>query len=353
MKKIVFTDPHLSINNIAKVCDELAQIRVFAKMNNIKSIIITGDVFESRTAQPQDVLHYLHEELNAFASDNISVDIIPGNHDKSDYESEHSFLDQYSHHPNVRIFSDYFYEVVDGVGLHFIPYFDEKTTYNKYLQKAIGVVKRTNFPQYLFTHIDVMGCKNNDGEISEDGIDYDSLKFFDKVFIGHYHDRSNFKNIYYIGSTSPRNYSEDNNKGFIIFDTETGEFESKELSFAKYFNLEINLDITNSTEREVLLERYKKEVEKGNFVRFVFTSRDHDNLEALDKAKFRNVGIEVKTIIPAVSEGIKLVQQGEYKAFTKDELKKLFKEFVKEKKINKLKVEYGNSKFEKVLSKIN
>ena len=64
------------------------------------------------------------------------------------------------------------------------------------------------------------------GQYSQSGVDASMFKKFDMAFSGHFHHKSDYGNIYYLGNQYQITWSDyKDTKGFHIFDTETRELE--------------------------------------------------------------------------------------------------------------------------------
>jgi DNA repair exonuclease SbcCD nuclease subunit len=198
-------------------------------------IFLGGDIFTSRQKQSLQVLKVFENFLGLALLNKVDVYGIPGNHDKVDYFSEESWLHLFQFHPAFNLITDCEALEVGDTVFNFIPYFDE-SIYDKYLDMAVRNVDdrgKAKF-EYLMTHIAIDGVKNNDGGDAEGGIGINKFKVFNNVFVGHYHNHQEFKNIIYTGSTHPANFGEENeHKGIYVFYAD-GSFEFEALQFRKY-----------------------------------------------------------------------------------------------------------------------
>lgn len=343
MKKpivLLFTDTHLMASTKAINESIFNQAIQLAKELKITKIFHLGDWVESRKALPLDILEELGGLITLFKYEELEVITIPGNHCKVNYLSESSYLDEFRFHPNFTLFRNYGIIEEDNTIFHFIPYFDEKTTYLSYLQKVIIQKNKINI---LLTHVAINGVHNNDFQTVENEIGVNLFKQFDKVFVGHYHCSEQVgKNIYYIGSAYQAIFAEDDQKGFtIIYDDGSHEFiQSK---FPKYITVKININNTSPQELDVLCQNYSNSEDN---IRFEF-SGTIEKLRAIDYSKIKSLGIDVKTKLPNVREGIILAQKDEFVAFNKTTLKSEFDKFIE---LNKLKGEKGKQYLEKMLN---
>lgn len=336
---LLITDTHLSLDTIDENISVYNQSLNLALQLGLDKIYHLGDAFESRKAQPLDVLDTFGSKILSMFNPmelGVSIDFIPGNHDKVSYQSEKSYLDQFIYHPGVNIRKEYYSW---GVGenkdfiFHQIPFFDEKnpTIYRVYLKQALEVIKEYPKKKHiLLTHIGIDGASGNGGHGVANELKKEEFAPFFKVFVGHYHNRSEMGNIFYIGSTDTRLFSEDNEKGACII-YEDGSHEYINFEFRDYQTLNIDLNITNQDELEVLFNRYK---DSENYIRFEF-SGNQERLNALDVSIYKSVGIDVKKKRKHIEDGIVSASKEEFVSFSKENIESEFEKFSKESKITK------------------
>lgn len=333
MKKPLFaqiTDLHLTVDNTPVKKRLIEELIRYCQHNGIFQVIVSGDIFDSRKAQPLKALNAWKEILQIFKEASISVTMFPGNHDKVDYESEASYLDVFEHEPGVDLYRDYGFDYLDDkFQVHYIPFFLEETTYLKYLEKALGQVNdNPEFKHILITHIGVDGVLNNSKETVANPVTRQLFKPFFKVFIGHYHDRCQpADNIFYIGSSNPNNFGEDNDKGFMVFYND-GSHEYISLPFKKYFKQIIDFDIHDDNHVERLLQSVLEDKKNGDdyFIRFEFRG-SQEKLRTINTVKFESAGIDVKTKRKDIEDGIIAAAHDEFVSFDTNGLRKEFDEF--------------------------
>jgi DNA repair protein SbcD/Mre11 len=318
---IIFSDLHIHLHNEEEIINITHEIIKQCLINHIKTAICLGDVFDSRKSQPLQSLKTFEKVLQLFIDMHIDLICIPGNHDKISYISKDSYLDQYQYWPGFRLIRDYEYiDLFKGIRFHFIPYFEEETTYIKYLEQ----VELKYEQNYLFTHIGIDGVLNNSKEEVKNPVTKDIFKQFDDVFIGHYHNSSDHGNIHYIGSIKPNNFGEDNNKGCTIL-YDDGSFELIPLTFKKYEKIVIDIDSFDNKKEQELLKEYSK---SDNHIRFEFVG-DSSKLKSLDKMKFESVGIDITVKNKEVEETVNIVEYDEFIEFDDKSLLVEFDEFCK------------------------
>lgn len=244
---IVVTDTHLSESTIDVNYKIYAQVLSLAKQMGIGTVCHAGDIFTSRKGQPEVVLNAFKSILDLFDQEQVKMIAIPGNHDKVSYVSESSYLIPFTNHPAFNLLSQGGQLVEGAVAIHFIPYFDEKLMYAKYIPS----VDRTLY-NILITHCAINGVRTNSGVKVADELSPDLFKQFDLVLVGHYHDRQEVSpKIVYIGSAYQANFGEDPFKGCVIIYND-GSYEFVNLDFPKYITVEYSTEeITTKSVKEI------------------------------------------------------------------------------------------------------
>lgn len=239
---IVITDTHLSDDTIEQNIRAFAQVVSLAEKLQVTTIIHAGDIFTSRKGQSEVVLVTFAAILDLLKEHDLKMIVIPGNHDKTDYTSESSFLQPFESHPALRIMSPTGFMLVNKIGLYFLPYYDEKLSYRSYLDSLVKSISKENY-NILITHIAIDGVTSNSGIKVQQQLSPDLFVEFDLVFVGHYHDRQALsEKIIYIGSCYQANFGEDVHKGCLTL-YEDGTYDFAQLDFKEY----VTYELTNSS----------------------------------------------------------------------------------------------------------
>ena len=320
MAQIVTADWHIEQDNHALIDSLTTQLISGGKEREIDTLLILGDIFESRRAQPLANLSFFGSQLEKFAEHEMKVIAIPGNHDKIDQESTLSYLKEFQYHPNFIVIPDYNFLDIGKNRLHFIPYFKEETAYLSRIPQIKMDKKRENV---LFTHVAVTGVKNNDNTEVANSLKLGMFVGFHSVFVGHYHNKSRVgKNIYYMGSLYPRAFGEDQDKGFLVLNDDL-TFDEFYLDFPKFLKVRIDANIVSIKEIDKLIGQYKN---SKDHIRFSFSGKPV-KLKALDPNKFEEVGIDVEFKQEEVEKAISDVESGEIVYFDKQQIYKEFETF--------------------------
>ena len=212
--------------------DEIFQERIkgikdaieYAKNNNIKLIVHSGDVFNV----PSPKLNFIYELEKILASaENYGIEflIISGNHDQSKIKSSFNSLKMFDLVRNVHVFNeDGFYTVGDYEFMLIPAKYDWsklKETFPVSLNKLISQSKSNK--RILVTHIPISSANESftfDVEtLSEGTIDSDTIPdIFLYVALGHYHSMQQINNrrMYYAGSTSQLSFNEEFEKKYFL-----------------------------------------------------------------------------------------------------------------------------------------
>lgn len=224
---LLLNDIHISKDDIpAFKANWQEAIDVCRKMD-VREIAIGGDLFFSRAAQTLDVLLAVHDALLTAAEYGIHVTIAEGNHDKVDQESERGYCHVFDQHPNVLVCDEY---VSLPIGddcrfvLHLMGYFPEDGSFVTRLDRLKEEALDHSRLNFLYIHEGINGAL---AQPSAKELPTKIFEEFDKVFVGHYHNRVIIPKtrIEYIGSSRQHNFGEDEQKGYTVIYTDgTHEF---------------------------------------------------------------------------------------------------------------------------------
>lgn len=311
MKKvevIALTDTHLSKSTIEENISCFEQARIKAKELGLKRVHHIGDIFTNRSGLTLDVLIAFTRILQGFKEDGIELIAIPGNHDKVHLNVDASYLDifitegVFTVHANPTITEGF----SDTLEIAFLPYYKEVDLYPEQLKKTVSLIKNKKKKTILLTHVAVSGVQNNDGSVIENDLDPNLFNNFHKVFIGHYHNRSQVgQNIFYTGSAFPQNFGEDADKGFTLIYSD-GTHEYFKPRFKEFIKLEVPFDQLEDFIKE---PSYTDLIEVGHQVRFV-VSGEETQLKSFDKTRVTSLGFSIQLNDDKVEEHIADVEEG-------------------------------------------
>lgn len=318
---IISTDKHLQESNAVELMNIAEQEIALAKEKGVDIVIWLGDIFDSRLSQRQELLSCLTEMIELYNENEITLICIPGNHDKTDYESDESFLTSYKYHPGFNLFEVPTCIDLCGVECHFLPFYSQDIWLKKFAELPAPKTKRS----ILFSHTAVQGSINNDGKAVNNKIPLKLFSKYGKVLLGHYHDAQQpGANVFHLPSTRQNNFGEDEEKGFIVLYNDIS-FDFVKARFVPY--REIKVDVLN-TSKEEIAKLAKTNTDGVNF-RITLVG-DQQSVKSLNKKVFTENGISVKTKytdieVPETEES-EVVQE-----LSGTDIKEKFKAFCKEK----------------------
>lgn len=289
-KILVSTDWHLKPSNLEEIYKLQEQEILEAKKLGIKNHVWLGDIFDSRISQREEVLNTLTKIIELYQRYGHCIFCIPGNHDKTSYESETSFLDAFQYHPNFKLITRVDYFTIEKIFCFFIPFFTNEIWCDEYKQ-IDSAIKLSN--SILFTHLAFQGSRNNDGTLVESSITPSMFKDWGKVFSGHYHDHQELTdNVIHLGSITQNDFGEDENKGFWVI-YEDLSYDLIPSDGKKYRKLVVNLDEMTFKQVDKVIKKFKEE-NNDSFVR-VEIKGSEDAIKSIDKKEYQSLGIDVKT----------------------------------------------------------
>lgn len=329
---ILVADTHSDKDNLQEVKDILEQAVDLAIHHKAKNIFHLGDVFTSRVGQGLQVLLSQDNWIRKCSKVGIHLHVIAGNHDKTDLDDEASYLDVIfrGFRETVTVYRKETAVEIDGVLCCFLPYFKEGGSYPGRLADLVSRARKSGSKKkLLFTHIAVDGVRNNDGSPVENSLKANMFKEFHTVFVGHYHNRSQVgDNIFYIGSPRPKDFGEDNEKGFTLLYPD-GTHELALGGFRKFIKVQVDL----SEGKEKIEELKAEYAESEHRVRFVVTGEEED-LSLISTKEFADLGIEIKKEPIRLARSLEAAENSEFVEFDKKTIIRAFLQYCSENGIN-------------------
>lgn len=292
---LLINDIHLSKDNIPEFHKNWDEALRICEERAINIIVIGGDLWQSRSGQPLNTLMAARDAILRAKRQGIDIIIEPGNHDKVDPESILSYNHIFSEYPNVDVVDDYAgYDVSDNVVLWLIGYFPENGSFINKLKQVVEKLPadKTNI---LYCHEGINGALSTP---SEKEVPTGIFKKFDKVLVGHYHNRTQLVNgqIEYIGSSRQHNFGEDTEKGYtLLYSDGSTEFIKNSVN-VQYKTLELSGD--NLEDAKKLLEQSCDDRTKVR-LKITCTSEEAANIDknALIKLGASKVEVETETVM--------------------------------------------------------
>jgi DNA repair exonuclease SbcCD nuclease subunit len=187
--------------------------------NDIKTIIQLGDLFDRRKyinfLSLTESRKYFFDRLVA---EGITLHALIGNHDifwkhSLEVNSPNLLLKDYS---NIVLWQKPGKLIVENISFDMIPWICNEN------EKEVREFISQSISPYCIGHFELNGFSLMKGVECHDGMSDDFLANYDQVFSGHFHTRSNARNVSYLGTPYELFWSDYKDaKGFHVFDTET------------------------------------------------------------------------------------------------------------------------------------
>lgn len=251
MSKIAFVgDLHIGIKQADSFMEKY-QLKFFnkclfpyLKKHNIKTVIQTGDWFDSRRAIRHSSMKLTRDSIIPKIIENDQHwYVLVGNHDMGVRENIH---------PNActELLGTYdCFTVIDkpcthnleGINIDLIPWIcrENKTEVMDFIENSKSL--------YCMGHFELSGFYYYKG-IKSEGRSKKFLSNYNQVWSGHYHTASENENIKYLGTPYQLTFGDaDDPRGFWVYDTETKEIEFIQNPFNLYTKIIFNHTTFDST----------------------------------------------------------------------------------------------------------
>lgn len=329
---LLLNDIHISKDNIPAFKTNWQEAIDICRKMDVKEIAIGGDLFFSRAAQTLDVLLAVHDALLTAAEHGIHVTIAEGNHDKVNQENERGYCHVFDQHSNVLVCDEY---VSLPLGddcrfvLHMMGYFPEDgsfcTRLDRLKEEALDP-KRLNF---LYIHEGINGAlaQPNDKELPAK-----IFEDFDKVFVGHYHNRTiiDKTRIEYIGSSRQHNFGEDEEKGYTVIYTDGSHEFIKNQANTRYRVIDVAAERAGLH----LMDELREIDADGRYKVKVRVHAPQAAMKSVDKAALLDAGATKVELIADDEEMLEVVASSLFEKFDSHRIRETYEEFCREKQID-------------------
>ena len=329
---LLLNDIHISKDNIPAFKANWQEAIDICRKMDVKEIAIGGDLFFSRAAQTLDVLLAVHDALLTAAEHGIHVTIAEGNHDKVNQENERGYCHVFDQHSNVLVCDEY---VSLPLGddcrfvLHMMGYFPEDgsfcTRLDRLKEEALDP-KRLNF---LYIHEGINGAlaQPNDKELPAK-----IFEEFDKVFVGHYHNRTiiDKTRIEYIGSSRQHNFGEDEEKGYTVIYTDGSHEFIKNKVNIRYRVIDVSAERAGLH----LMDELREIDADGRYKVKVRVHAPQAAMKSVDKAALLDAGATKVELIADDEEMLEVAASSLFEKFDSHRIRETYEEFCREKQID-------------------
>ena len=329
---LLLNDIHISKDNIPAFKANWQEAIDICRKMDVKEIAIGGDLFFSRAAQTLDVLLAVHDALLTAAEHGIHVTIAEGNHDKVNQENERGYCHVFDQHSNVLVCDEY---VSLPLGddcrfvLHMMGYFPEDgsfcTRLDRLKEEALDP-KRLNF---LYIHEGINGAlaQPNDKELPAK-----IFEEFDKVFVGHYHNRTiiDKTRIEYIGSSRQHNFGEDEEKGYTVIYTDGSHEFIKNKVNTRYRVIDVSAERAGLH----LMDELREIDADGRYKVKVRVHAPQAAMKSVDKVALLDAGATKVELIADDEEMLEVAASSLFEKFDSHRIRETYEEFCREKQID-------------------
>ena len=329
---LLLNDIHISKDNIPAFKANWQEAIDICRKMDVKEIAIGGDLFFSRAAQTLDVLLAVHDALLTAAEHGIHVTIAEGNHDKVNQENERGYCHVFDQHSNVLVCDEY---VSLPMGedcrfvLHMMGYFPEDgsfcTRLDRLKEEALDP-KRLNF---LYIHEGINGAL---AQPNEKELPAKIFEEFDKVFVGHYHNRTIIPKtrIEYIGSSRQHNFGEDEEKGYTVIYTDGTHKFIKNQANTRYRVI----DVTAERAGLHLMDELREIDADGRYKVKVRVHAPQAAIKSVDKSALLDAGATKVELIADDEDMLEASSSSLFEKFDSHRIRETYEEFCREKQID-------------------
>ncbi len=271
MKLAILNDTHFGARNDAEIFYEYQKKFIdeifLPNIKNVDRIVHLGDVFDRRKYINFKTLNFFRENFFEKIKDFQYYQLL-GNHDVfyKNTNSINSPTQLIGWYDNIHIIDNILTEELDSSVLIYVPWINSEN--EESIFKVLNQYKKSTKPVYVFGHFEINGF-NYGYAISNDGYEQSIFSEFTKIYSGHYHAKQRYNNIEYLGSQFEFTWIDyGQEKGFHIFDTNTGELEFYKNPFRKFIMINYNDNEYNIPND--LMNCYVKVIVKKKTNQFLF-----------------------------------------------------------------------------------
>ena len=213
MKILITCDLHVQEGIYTDIClDYLNFLDDYCSKNDIKTIVIAGDVFEKSSKIKNESFLPLFFKFMELKEKGYNIIILLGNHDIYNVDND-SLVEAFC--PFAKVI-----KTTEDISFN-----DRELTFLPYTKDIRDIPEKGDV---LITHLSIANFRFDNNYHVNEKIAFEENLFenFNKVFTGHFHKPQERGNIIYPGSPYQMNFGEcGQEKGFVVFDTESDKWE--------------------------------------------------------------------------------------------------------------------------------
>lgn len=323
-------DIHVSKDNIPAFQANWQEAVEICRKWGISEIAVGGDLFFSRAAQTLDVLLAVHDALLETSRAGIHVTLAEGNHDLVNQEAVRGYCHVFDCHPDVTVVDDFLTLSRPGweFALHLMSYFPEDGSFVERLgqleEKALSEEKK----HFFYIHEGINGAL---AQPSEKELPARIFLPFDKVFVGHYHNRTVIPQtrIEYIGASRQHNFGEDEEKGYTVLYTDgTHEFVKNRVNM-RYRVVDVPVEHAGLH----LMDELRETEADGRYKVKVRVHAPAAAMKSVDKAALLGAGAAKVELIADDEELLETASSSLFEKYDSCRIRETYEDFCREKQI--------------------
>ena len=300
MKVLLITDQHFGVRNdnlhfldhYRKFYGEL--VIPFLKASKIDTILCLGDTFDRRKYVNFNSLDAAKEMwFDPIKDLGCHMTMLIGNHDiyyknTLRINAPNELLGEYD---NIDILDKPVTRNVGGLDILFLPWICDEN-----YDRTLRSVTESNAPVCM-GHLELNGFEAHPGHVMDAGMEVSPFSKFKKVFSGHYHQKSNTDNVYYLGNPYQLYWNDYGTKrGFHVFDTETLKTTFYRNPFDTFHKLYYNDGVALPDENELKGTFVKLIVEdKGDYTKFDYAVKQLQDIGLADLKIIEDLSVELES----------------------------------------------------------
>lgn len=278
---LLMNDMHVSQGSIHEFEKNWQEALRLCLIHGIKEVFIGGDLWQSRSAQTLETLMAVYKFVRTFGDHCIHLVIAEGNHCKVNQEALEGYSQLFAPYPMVTVVEEYqSFQLSEQLVISVMSYFPENNGFIPRFKRLSQEVSKQcpSFYNLLYIHEGINGGLN---QLSDDELPitlFDS-SCFQKVLVGHYHNRKKINGscVEYIGASRQHNFGEDERKGYVLVRPD-GSFD--------YYDNQVNT-------RYVVLEKELGQINQKDFLQLIESYKLHSNYDYRIKVKIKSDSLEI------------------------------------------------------------
>ena len=296
---------------------------------NIKLLFFAGDLVLSRASQTLDILLAIHDVLEKCREAGLDVVMINGNHCKVNQESTRGYCNVFDSFSNVRVVDTVLKtRIAENVQVGLVSYFPEQGSFVEKLKELEDMA--FNEPASRRILIIHEGIRGGLGEPTETELPARIFSRWDKVLVGHYHNRNTIApNIEYIGSSRQHNFGEDEEKGYtLIYSDGSHEFIKNRVN-TRYRVLDVPVERAGLH----LMDELREIGADGRYKVKVRVHAPQAAMKSVDKPALLEAGASKVELVADDEEMLETCSSSLFEKYDSRRIRETYEEFCREKRI--------------------